>query len=178
MMDSRAAGRYARALFELAGRQNKLEKIEKNLGVLRTLVEKHPEINHLVLNSTISLREKEDFLEKIFTAETDPLLLHFLKLLVRKGRFQELETIQKVFHRLYEQARGVQEVRIITAAALSGTNEERLLQILKKKLGAEVRLIKEVDPSIIGGIILRFYEKEINASFKQRLEEISQLLVS
>jgi F-type H+-transporting ATPase subunit delta len=102
MIDRRAGRRYAQALFELAKERGTLPRVDANLAEVRGLLVKHPEITHLVLNSTISQAEKEDFLAKILPADVDILALNFLKLLVKKKRFREFPAAQAAFHELYE----------------------------------------------------------------------------
>ena len=181
MMDHKAGIRYARALFALAGERRELEEIEKEFIRVRALVERHPEITHLVLNSTISSGEKEDFIDKVLTEKGRPssaLLLNFLKVLIKKRRFKELTAIQEEFHRLYEKKQGIREVRAITAIPLSRANEDKMRMVLKKRLQSEIRLVTEIDPGILGGLILRFDDGEIDASFRNRLHELKQKLMA
>lgn len=177
-MDPTAILRYARALFNLAQERQDLEQIEKDLSKIRELVKQYPEISHLVLNSTISLTEKEDFIEKIFPADISRLVIHFLKVLIKKRRFQEFPLMQEEFHRLYQKKQGVRGVTAITAVPMSPKSEERLLQVLKHKLKSEIRLLTQTDPLLLGGLILRFDGMEIDASYKNRLEQIRQKLMA
>lgn len=178
MMDLRAVYRYSRALYELAEKQNTLDLIDDQLLAARELTETHPEISHLLSNSTIALTEKEDFLGKILPQETSLLLVNFLKVLVKKKRFQELPLIQKAFHRLYEKKNRVEEVTVISASELSAENTAKLESVLVKKLGLGVRLVTKLNPKMIGGLVLQFAGHEINASFRSRLEALHQLLTA
>ena len=176
--DHVASRRYARALFGLAGEKGLLDRIEKDFKTAAALTGKHPEIAHLVLNSTISIAEKEDFIDKIFGTDVTPLFIQFIKVLIKKKRFAEFLLIHEEFHALYEKKMGIQEVRIITAVPLSETLEKKLTETLKKRFRAEIRLLAEVQPEIIGGIILRFDSSEINASFRRHLTELEQKLTA
>ena len=181
MIDHKAGIRYARALFGLAAEGRELDEIEREFIRVRGLVEHHPEITHLVLNSTISAGEKEDFIEKVLSEKGrrfSPLLLNFLKVLIKKRRFKELVVVQEEFHRLYERKKGIREVRAITAVPLSRVNEDKLRAVLKKRLQSEIRLVTETDPDILGGLILRFDDGEIDASFRSRLAELKQKLMA
>lgn len=177
MIDHRAIHRYARALFELALDRGELETIDRHFIRVRELVNQHREISHLVSNSTISLAEKEDFIGKIVPSDLPVTLLNFLKVLIKKKRFNELVFIQADFHKLAEKKQGIREVEAVTAAALSERTENKLREALKRKLRSEIRLITKVDPDLIGGFILRFDDSEINSSFRGRIEEIRQSLI-
>ncbi len=176
-MDSKAVVRYARALFNLAESQKELEAVEKDFFKVRQLVNQYPEISHLVLNSTISQAEKEDFLEKVLPADLSKLVLNFLKVLIKKRRFNELAWIQKEFHRLYEKKAGMQEVKVVTAVPLTKSNQDKLIQTLKKKLQCDVRLVTETQPEILGGMTITFDGTQIDASYKTRLEALKQKLM-
>ena len=176
MMDHRAVSRYSRALLGMAEETGQWEAIDEGLIVVRGLVEKHPEITHLVMNSTIGIPEKEDFLDKILPANTPRLIANFMKLLVVKGRFSEFRHIQEEYHRLSEEKRGVREVTAITAVPMPAATEARLKELLKKKLKAEIRLVAQVEPRMLGGLIVRFGGKEVDASYRSHLDALKQNL--
>lgn len=177
-MDSKAVRRYARALFNLAELKTQLDLTEKDFLKIRQLVNQYPEISHLVLNSTISQAEKEDFIEKVFPPDLSKLILSFLKVLIKKRRFKELVSIQEEFHRLYEKKKNIQEVQVVTAVSMAPPAREKLIQALKKKLACEIRLMTETDPLILGGMIITFDGMQIDASYKTRLEVLRQKLMA
>ncbi len=175
-MSSLVMVRYAHALLGLAEERGTLDQTEVDLANVCQVIRQYPEISHLVLNSTISQPEKEDFIDKIIPQDISRLVVQFIKVLIRKRRFEELDAIRQEFHRLYEKKRNIQEVTVITAVPVSKANEERLKKVLKNKLGTEIRLIYDVHPNVIGGMILRFDHTEINGSYSGRLEELSRKL--
>ena len=177
MKDYRIGGRYARALFALAEERGELDKIEEEFKEVVQLAKRHPEISRLVLNSTLSREEKEDFLEKILPREFSTLLKNFLKVLIRKKRFQDLPLIQEKFHRLYEEKKGLQRVRVLTPIPLNEILQEKLRQVLGKKLKREIYLEMAQDPEILGGFVLDFDGTQMDASFRSRLQELKQKLL-
>lgn len=177
MIDFKVSRRYARALFGLSGQDQKLEALDQDFQKARALVEKHPEITHLVLNSTISRAEKEDFIDKILGTDLSKLLIDFVKVLIRKRRFSHLRLIQEEFHRLFEKKQGIQEVQVLTPVPLPQLHEQKLLAALEKNLKARVRLRSATHPEMIGGLILRFDGKELDLSYRTRLQELRQTLM-
>jgi F-type H+-transporting ATPase subunit delta len=105
-------------------------------------------------------------------------LINFLKVLIKKNRFWEFPLIQETYHKLYERNRRVEEVIVISAVALSEENTSRLHGLLEKKFNYNVRLISKINPTLIGGMILRFGGNEINASFRSRLDALEQILTA
>ena len=177
MKDHRASVRYARALFILAEESGQVERTEKELAQAAERVERYPEISYLLRNNTISREEKEDFLEKILPSGFSPLLINFIKVLVKKGRFAELALIREKFHKFYEEKQGLQRVRVETAVALDKVLQERLRKVLEKRLARTVYLETEVNPEILGGLILDFDGTQLDGSFRTALHELKQRLV-
>lgn len=184
MIERLASCRYARSLFLLAEERQELDAVQKDFRRICELTGRHPEIMHLLLNSTLSIAEKEDFMEKVFAQREGPtsrpltgLLLNFLKVLIKKGRFRELVSIQNEFQRLVEKKRGLQKVEVWSAVPLTGAGEEKLKDVLKKRLRAEVELTLHTDPAVIGGLILRFDGREIDGSYRSQLMELKQRLM-
>jgi len=176
--DRRIGLRYAQALFTLAEESGKLERVEKELAEAKRLSEKHPEISHLLMNTTISLEEKEDFIEKVLPGSFLSLTLNFLKVLTKKKRFQELAVIQEKFYGLYEEKKGIQKVHVETAVPLNETLQEKLKRVLGKRFGRKIRLESSVNPEIIGGLILDFGGSQIDGSYRSALLELKQKLLN
>jgi len=178
MKRSEVAVRYAKALFEIAEGKGATEAVNQELGAFSGVVRKNPIVLKLVHNSAVSTAEKELFLEKILNGKTSSLFLNFLKVLLSKKRLADLEIIQVEFQRIFEEKQGLKEVSVISAVPLSEAFKARLSAHLCKALKAKIRMLSEVRPKILGGIILRFGHHQYNASFRNRLETIRQRLLA
>jgi len=174
----RVAQRYAEALMGLVEKSADLEEFQKELAGTRQLIERHPEISCLLVNTTIAREEKEDFLEKVLPEETSSLLLNFIKVLIKKRRFRELGLIVETFKRLYEVRKGLQRVRVESPVPLDEIVRERLRRALEKKLNRKVTLETLVKPELVGGLVLDFEGNQIDGSFKTALQELKQKLSS
>ena len=177
MKDYRVGTRYAQALAALTEKENQLDRMEKELAGAVELVKRHPEISHLLMNATISREEKEDFIEKILPKDSSHLLVNFLKVLIKKRRFQDLALIREQFHRLFEEKKGIQRVRVQAPIPLSEILQERLRRVLEKKLNRKVYLEAAHDPEILGGLILDFDGTRMDGSFRTQLAELKQRLL-
>ena len=184
-----AAGRYARALFELAEKENRLAEMDAGLHALAAVLETQPKVLLLAANPTLTDSEKYALVLKALPESGTGLLARFLRVLIEKKRFALLFNIQKIFHESFEKKQGVQEVVMISAVPLSSGFLAKLKAVLTKGLRAsplasgpgartEIRLIPRTDRSILGGFVLRFAGKEIDCSFRSRLDEIQQKLFS
>lgn len=178
MKDHRASLRYARALFELAETGNVLDELHQELARVSELVDRHPEISHLLLNTTISREEKEDFLEKILPEGASSLLVNFIKVLIKKKRFQNWMPIAEKFQKLYEENKGLQRVRVESPIPLDEIFQDKLRRALEKKMRREVILEAVVNPEILGGLVLDFEGTQIDGSFRNALHELKQRLLT
>ena len=178
MKDYRAASRYARALLALAQERDALDPIERELLEAAQIVERYPEISHLIANTTVSFEEKEDFIGKILPPGSAPLLVNFLKVLIRKKRFSDLASIREIFHHLYENQKGLQRVRVESPSPLDPELEQKLVRALEKKLKKKVYLEITVNPEILGGLVLDFDGTQIDASYRTFLMELKQRLLT
>jgi ATP synthase F1 delta subunit len=189
MNDVVAPGRYARALFELAEKEDLLAGTEAALLALVAALKAEPKIGRLMANPTLTNDEKYALILKVFPQKRSGLLERFLRVLIDKKRFTLLPDIQKIFHDRFERKQGVQEVEMISAIPLSEKFREKLRAVLTQRFRnaasaqssgprTEIRLIPKTDQGLLGGFVLRFNGKEIDCSFKNRLEEIQQKLLS
>ena len=178
MSDVIAAGRYTRALFELAEKAGSLREVEAELRALVKVLDAQPKILLLIANPALTQDQKVELALKTLTDGRAGLLEKFLRVLIDKKRFALLPDIQKLFHERFEKKHGVQEVEMISAVPLSSGFREKLAAVLTKKLRSEIRLIPSTDRGLLGGFVLRFAGKEIDCSFKNRLHEIRQKLLS
>jgi len=178
MSDALLSGRYSRALFNLSKKAGNLPEVDRALSVLLKTTEEFPNIAALIQTPTLKESEKNAFIEKVLSPETPSLLKDFLKVLIEKKRFSLLKTICAEFHELFEEEQGILEVEVLSVIPLAKTIEEKLKKVLETKLRAVVRLAPKIDASLIGGFLLRFGGREIDCSYKNRIREIEQQLLT
>ena len=178
MNDVIAAGRYTRALFELAEKEGHLPAMDATLRTVAEVLEKEPKILRLIENPTLTTDQKYDLAIQTLAAGETGLLERFLRVLIDTKRFSLLPVVQKIFHEAFEKKQGIQEVEMVSAVSFSSSFQEKLKALLTKKLRSEIRLISTTDRGLLGGFVLRFAGKEIDCSFKNRLHEIQQKLFS
>ena len=176
MIRSHLCYSYAAALFHLACENQNEEIIDQQFAFIRDLSSQNPKIKKLMANSTVSIEGKIDFFEKVLPAEIELLLRNFIKVVIRKKRFSQLAAIYAEYRRLFAEKKGIREVRVLSAAKLSSENQRKLIATLKKKFKAEIRLSEQIEPDILGGLIIRSEGMEWDASYRSRLEEIRQKL--
>jgi F-type H+-transporting ATPase subunit delta len=167
---------YARALFEAAQEQGRLEPVREQLEQVVTAAAEVPELRELLRNPQLDPRARALALEEVL-AGGDQLLRNFLLVLVDKGRIGELEVIAEEFERLVAEQEGVLSAELTTAVELSDDDERRLLQQIETASGRKVEATRHVDPGLIGGIVLQVGSHRLDASVRGRLDRLRRALV-
>lgn len=171
MLKGALARRYAQALFELALQQD-LNQIENELGQLTGLIEGNAEVAHLLYHPHISLSEKKAIMDKLLSGNLSDTVRRFFYLLIDKRRETLLPDIEREFKLLADQSRNIVEARIASASPLSEIQEERLHQELVRITGKDVRMIKEVRPELIGGIMVQIGDRVMDGTVANKLSQI------
>jgi len=175
MMDGAISKRYAQALFELAQERKETKKVEAELLVIKETMKANPDLVSIIYHQLISPDEKKKLIEQLFT-NLSLTTLHFLYLLFDRRRENFLEDIITVFHETCLDMEGVLTAEVMTAVELSPENREALKTKFAALTGKKVDLQEEVDPSLIGGLVVTIGDKVYNGSLSARLEALHREL--
>jgi F-type H+-transporting ATPase subunit delta len=111
-------------------------------------------------------------MDKLFSGSLSDTVRRFFYLLIDKRRENLLPNIQREFKLLADQARNIVEARVTSAAPLSKSQEERLHKELVRITGKDVRIVQEVRPEIIGGVIVQIGDRVMDGSVAYKLSQI------
>ncbi|HBC93203.1 MAG TPA: F0F1 ATP synthase subunit delta [Pelotomaculum sp.] len=177
------AGRYAQALYDIASEKTALPKyksmvdrIESELKAVRTILDDNIELQRLLYHPQITAAAKKELLDRLFQGKISEVTGNFLALLVDRRRETYFSDIVDEFVALANTNRGIIEARVTTAVELKDTEKGELSSILAKLTGKKVQTSYAVDPSIIGGVIVRMGDKIIDGSVKTRLASLKERL--
>jgi F-type H+-transporting ATPase subunit delta len=170
----RVVSRYAKSLFELSNSDGRLESIHDDVMNAWDVV-KHKEFNSFLKSPIISVSKKKEVLKAIFS-KFDPSLLNTFHVMADHKREAYISDFCRAFHLLYNKENHVSAVRLVSAVKLSDEIVNNLLKTFKSKglLEEKVELVKDVNPSIIGGFILEFDGQVYNASLAHKLDQMSK----
>ncbi|HSZ11614.1 MAG TPA: F0F1 ATP synthase subunit delta [Rhizomicrobium sp.] len=169
--NSGLAGRYALALFELAEEQKSIEVVERDLAALQKLIAESPDLDHLVRAPVFSREVQAKGIDAVLRRmEASPLTGRFVLLLASKRRLFALADMIRAFQRLVAAKRGEIAATVTSAHPMSDAQTEELKNILKAKLGREPRLETKVDPSLLGGLVVKVGSRMIDSSLRTNLE--------
>ncbi len=175
MLNPRLASRYAKSLFEIAVENNKLEEVKTEVEFILGIIKTSPEFKSLLLSPIIKPDKKQAIFREIGKDRFDPIIAGFIRLLIAKGRESVLPEILGTFKDIYNELKGIHKVKFVTAQPISDELRSSLLE--KFRLDADIEHIElatEVRKEIIGGFILEYDNKLVDASIQRELRAIKR----
>ncbi|MFK8034544.1 MAG: F0F1 ATP synthase subunit delta [Hyphomicrobiales bacterium] len=170
---SGVAGRYATALFELGVEEKSLEKIENDLGRFNKMLADSDDLQRLVKSPVFSADDQLASLTKIFKkAKFSGPAANLIKIAAQNRRLFAVPNIVSAFNQLLSQHRGEVAADVVSAQPLEDKQIDDLKKALKKSLGKDVALNVRVDPSILGGLIVKVGSKMIDTSLRTKLNSL------
>ena len=170
------ANRYAEALFQLSEEENITKEIYNELHDVVEVIKNNKELDNVLKSPLVAKNEKTQLIEALFNNKINNDLKNFLKILVEKGRISSLKSIELTFKELLNDKHNIIERTVISAIALTEKQVKELEEKLSKKYNKNVTLENEVDQSILGGVLVRLGNTQIDGSVKTRLNNIKDQL--
>jgi F-type H+-transporting ATPase subunit delta len=162
---------YARSLFEVAKEQDKLDEIREQFGQIADAISDDRELQVFFFSPYFSTGEKKDGLRKVIDG-AEPAVLNFLELLVENHRTPAIFRIRTAYDQLWERENKLLPVEITSAVELDDEIAKRIGDQIGEQTGQRVELTKTVDPDIIGGLVLRVGNSILDASIRNRLDNL------
>jgi len=162
---------YARSLFEVAKEQDKLDDVREQLGAFADALNETRELQVFFFSPYFSTQEKEDGLERAVT-DVDPVVMNFLKLLIEKHRTPVIFRIRAEYDQLWEEVNKLLPVEITSAVDLPEATVKQLGDRISEQTGRKVDLSSHVEPDILGGIVVQVGNSVLDASIRNRLEQL------
>ncbi len=161
---------YARGLLGAAEGQQLTERVLAELdSLIDDVLDKLSEFEQLLASPRISLEEKNRILDVAFSSRMTPLMLNFLKVTARHGRMDCLRQIRAAARQLFNEMRGRVEVTVETADAINSQVRSQIEQRLTAALGRQVELCCNVNPRLLGGLVVRVGDTVYDGSLENQL---------
>ncbi len=178
MSASRIANRYAKALMDLSVEEGVLEGVLSDLKYVGELA-KEEDFKNLINSPIIDKQKKKSALTAIFESKVQPLTLRFLTWVTDRGREEAIPEMLRAFEELYKEDKKITTVNITSAVALDERAINKIIAHLKETIIEErqFEIKTKVDPSILGGFILRYGDNLYDASLKTTLTEMRKALM-
>lgn len=167
---------YARAIFELADESGTLTEWSDSLAFLGAVVS-NKEVQQLLDNPAMTKDTAANAVIDLCDGQLDDKAQNLVKQLAEYGRLEALPVISTLFEELKDQAQNVVEAVVTSAQELTDEEKSSIAEALHKRLGREVKIVPQIDESILGGAIIRAGDFVIDGSIQGRLRGMSHSLV-
>jgi len=174
MIESKVARKYAQALFRTAKGMGEVKRISEDLKALSDLLKKNPLLKNFLESPRVLEKDKKQLLSSTFKPLLSEALFPFLMLVVSKHRIQYLLPMAEEFQRLVKEAQGIVEARLLTARSIDQTLVDEIRQELEKNTGKKVEIGLQVEPELLGGIVIILGDKIIDRSIRYQLNQLKE----
>lgn len=175
MKNTRAALRYAKAVLSTSIYGKKESAVAKDMQTIRATFAENSELLSFLENPVIPNATKQETLTKVFSG-LDVLSSQLIDLLTRNNRIDLLDQVATAYLTLLEKHQGKETAIVTTAVPLTPALEKVVLAKAKELSSADISLENNVDPSIVGGFILRIGDLQYNASVAHQLDHLKREL--
>jgi F-type H+-transporting ATPase subunit delta len=162
---------YARSLFEVAQERDKLDLVREQLGAFADALNDSRELQLFFFSPYFSTVEKEDGLDRAVT-DADEIVVNFLKLLIENHRMPVIFRVRRVVDGLWREENKLLPVTVTSAVELDQATVSQIGDRISEQTGRTVELSAVVEPDILGGLVVRVGNSILDASIRNRLEQL------
>ena len=162
---------YSRSLFGVAKEQGKLDEIREQLGVFADAVSESHDLQVFFFSPYLSTEEKKEGLRRAIE-DAEAAFLNFLELVIENHRMPAIFRIRRGFDELWEEENRLLPVQVTSAVPLNDAVVQDIGSTIGEQTGRQVELSSSVDPDILGGIVVRVGNSILDASIRNRLEQL------
>ena len=177
MDESAITVRYSKAIYSLATEKEIIDSLKNDMELISGACKKSPDFNLLLKSPIIKTSEKSRVISQIFKNKVHPLTLNFLVLITRNNRETFIPAISRDTLDFIRKKKNIKTAVLTTAIKIEKSIIAEIENILEKELGGKIELTSQINPGIIGGLILRVDDKQIDASVDTQLKKIKQKLL-
>jgi ATP synthase F1 delta subunit len=162
---------YARSLFEVAKEHDLVDEVRDQLGEFADALHENRELSVFFFSPYFSTEEKKEGLERAVT-DGEPIFMNFLEALLERHRMPVIFRIRTRYEEHWDEEHQMLPVEVTSAVELDKSTVQSIGKRIGEQTGREVELSSKVDPDILGGIVLRVGNFILDASIKNRLNQL------
>jgi F-type H+-transporting ATPase subunit delta len=162
---------YARALFEAAKDEDRVDQVREELATFVEAVDDVPELRSLIRNPELDPLTKSATLDAVLEG-ADELIRNFVRVVTEKGRAAQLDEIAREYEALVAAEEKILSVELRTAYELSDDEAAAIVHQIEQASGRRVEAARTVDPDLIGGLVLKAGSLEVDSSIRGRLDRL------
>ena len=176
MIAREVAKKYANALFLASKEKEIVSEVYDQLGHLDNIANSEKAFLEFLKSPRITEKDKRSFVSTVLQKRVHAIIVQFLYVLLEKNRIKYLREIIDEFSRIVEAQRGIGRATVISASRLTDSEKNSLISRLSDKLKLKIKIEEEIDPNILGGVIVITHDQIIDGSIKHGLETLEQNL--
>jgi F-type H+-transporting ATPase subunit delta len=177
LSEEQVARVYAQALFDAAREAGVVVPVRRELGDFVAALAASASLRDVLADPQVETAAKHRVLAEI-TRSGQRLLANVLQLMLERGRFAAVPDLHQAYDALALVEEGVVEVEVVSAAELSPDTEKKIADRVREATGRRVELARRVDPSILGGLVLRIGDIIVDGSVKARIRQLRRKLAT
>jgi F-type H+-transporting ATPase subunit delta len=169
-----AASRYAKALIDLAVDIKQLEEVRKDMLLVNEVCTNNREFVVLLQSPVVKTDKKLAIFNSVFEGKVSKTTISFLTLLANKRREAMLFEVAQDFENQYKIHKNITTAIVESAVSLDDKSKKQILDIVKASVTGEVDLVEKVNPSLIGGFVLKINDTQVDQSVKRKLSDLKK----
>ncbi|MEA2158578.1 MAG: F-type H+-transporting ATPase subunit delta [Solirubrobacteraceae bacterium] len=162
---------YARSLFEVAKERDELDLVREQLGQFADALSEERQLAQFFFSPYFSTVEKKDGLEKLIDG-ADEIFMNFLQALIERHRMPAIFRIRRRYDQMWDDENKLLPVQVTSAIELDQKTIRSIGDRIGEQTGLKVELSSDIDPDILGGIVLRVGNFILDASIRNRLNQL------
>lgn len=174
MKGSRAAARYAKALIELATEKKAEDAVLKDMEFIASTIDGSRDLELMLYSPVVKANKKQTVLAKVFDAHIGDITKKFIATLTGNGREELLALIADEYIAKYKISKNITSAEIISASKLDKAIVQRLQKMIEEAEQKKVEITESVNPDLIGGVIVRIGDRQIDASIARKFNDLKQ----
>lgn len=175
MKSTKAASRYAKALLELAIENNQVDAVLDDMKYLSVVAGEYREFQLLIQSPVVNSDKKIAIFNELF-GQFQEISRKFIELITKKGREILLAEIASSFEDQVNKSKGITPLTITSAVPLSEAVKNKIISKVQGIVSGTFEITEKIDPTLIGGFVVRMDDKQIDASVSSQLDNLKQRL--
>ena len=169
------SGTYGDALFELAVEENRLDSLYEEVRTVAEALRENPELSQVMNHPQIDKEDKVSLIENIFKGRISDELVGFMRLIVLKGHFQEINGVFSYYEERVKEYKNIGTAYVTSAMELTGPQKDAVEKRLLETTGyVKLEMHYALDASLIGGMVIRIRDRVVDSSIKTKLFNLTR----
>ena len=174
MLTSRVAYRFAKALLQLSVERNELDKVIDEIRLVKSICEENRDLRVMLESPVVKVDKKRKIFRQVFSSNLSEITNKFFDIIFRRSREKLIFEVAQSFIDQYKEFKKINIVIVESAQPLNEENRNMVMQFLKGRTTEKIELVEKVNEELIGGIILKMNDLQIDASVKSNLNKLEK----